>query len=308
MNEAEELKKLLSNDLAFVLPGVLILQRLVWLNFFESAESESIPRKWFAGVMLLFSMGVAYANFAMHAETATSVAQLWWMQGLIFWGGLLAADFLLEKAYRSPRPEGSVTASSKSGGYAPAIAIALLVSTAAGVASAATPPLSILRLSGGLAAQAAAYTGSVSAEHPAAIVTFAPKAWLSYSLLEEVSLHASGQWGLKPRIDEYHAGGSVRLLKEDPVRVAVGVDQVWYERVDPGGIQSATEYSLRFSKVLKRAVGAPRLGVQYQIGWIPAKGPPAEGEDAGAPDGADTHEFTHRIGINWHAFGGRWIP
>jgi len=163
----------------------------------------------------------------------------------------------------------------------------------AGPAMANPKPLSFDRLSGGLTAQAALYSNGTMSGDPAPIAAFAPKAWLSYGMLDEVSAHASYQHGVGAmRVNEAHAGGAVRLLREDPVRVSVGVDAVHYSGEDSNrlGAKDVVEYSLRFSKVLKRSSGAPRIGIQFQPAYVP-----------------ENQNWAYRLGLNWTAFGGKAV-
>lgn len=171
-----------------------------------------------------------------------------------------------------------------------AIAGALLLGAHA--ASAGTLPwASIDRLAGGVTLQASVYSNRSDSTTTAPLAAFCPKAYLDYSLLDEVSAHASFQMGVgQVRVNELRYGGSVRILREDPVRVSVGVDVVRYSGPDAGlfATKKATEYSLRFSKVLKRAAGAPRLGLQFQPAYVP-----------------ENQNFVYRLGLNAPLFGGK---
>lgn len=175
-----------------------------------------------------------------------------------------------------------------------AIAGALLLSAAAPARAADAPRfVSLQRLGGGVVAQASVYSNALSSGNPAPVSTFAPKAYLSYSLLDEVSAHASAQFGVGGvRINELHAGGAVRILREDSVRVSVGVDAVRYTGPDASrfAYRDVVEYSLRASKVLKRTRGAPRLGIQFQPAWVPLN-----------------RNFVYRLGINAPLFGGEGV-
>lgn len=159
------------------------------------------------------------------------------------------------------------------------------------VANATPTPLSIDRLSTGVAAQAAIYSGPA---HTDAVAAFAPKAWVSYSVMDELSIHASYQLGVgKVQVNELHGGVSARVLKQDPVRVALAVDAVGLHGRDAGRFpsHSTVEYSLRFSRVLARADGAARLALEFQPGWVP-----------------ENTNFTYRVGLTAPLWGGRVIP
>jgi hypothetical protein len=234
------------------------------------------------------------------------------LQTLVLFVTMCASHFFLKGVYGAGRPIATASelrsivdktdpvvvdkagVSMTSSGRLAAIVVALLLAGAAPAIAGTLPYLSFQRLSGGATAQAAVYSNAIATGNPAPVATFAPKGWLSYSLLDEVSAHGSAQFGLGGvAINEFHGGGSVRILKEDPVRVAVGVDAVHYSGKDAVRFQydNVVEYSLRFSKVLKRTRGAPRLGLQFQPGYVPAN-----------------ENFVYRLGLNWHVFGGEVIP
>lgn len=271
-------------------------------------DISDTPEGWAVGAGLIWALLAAIIHIPLEA-TIPGIGHLSAATLLAFGGAFVLAKLGWTIPFRPVLPgempgsarevgggyySGPPSSRNSSAGVSILLGLAILV-TLLGVAASARAAdgdpdwVSLRRLSGGLTAQASVYSNSVTSGNPAPLAAFAPKAWLSYSLLDEVSAHASYQKGFGPDVDELHAGGAVRLLKEDPVRVSIAVDAV---RLYGAGArrlahQDVVEYSLRFSKVLKRSAGAPRLGIQYQPGYVPAN-----------------KNYVHRLGINWTGFGG----
>lgn len=92
MNEATAL---LSQALSILPLPILLGIRALRKKFALDPNTNNVPELVLMGLMLACSMGLAYAQASLNASAGValrSVVDLWWVQGMLFFFGLVVAD------------------------------------------------------------------------------------------------------------------------------------------------------------------------------------------------------------------------
>jgi hypothetical protein len=93
MNDAQAL---LQTALGALFPAILLGSRLLRLTFAADPNKPTIPEWGIYLIMLVLTMGLSYGQWSVQPIPPESVVQLWWVQGILFFIALAAADKLAD--------------------------------------------------------------------------------------------------------------------------------------------------------------------------------------------------------------------
>lgn len=97
----DQVTPLLQNDLAVLLPVLLLGVRAVFAYFKKQPNLPTIPFWIVPAALFVLAEGLAFSNGRLHQGGAESLAGVWWVQGLLFAIGLVIGDQLAESVYTS---------------------------------------------------------------------------------------------------------------------------------------------------------------------------------------------------------------
>lgn len=89
MNEAANL---LQSGLSVLLVPILLGARALRKKFAIDPEKPTLPEAIIYALMGGLGLGLAYAQHSVNPLPAMTVVDLWWVQGLLFFGALIVAD------------------------------------------------------------------------------------------------------------------------------------------------------------------------------------------------------------------------
>lgn len=271
-----EVTSLLSNQLALLLPAILLGLRALHRALEESETKPTIPWWAFGLALASLSLGLSYANATFNTEAPKALVELWWVQGVLFFLALAIGDAFAGFVYG---PRGKPTEVGSVGGGALGVFL-----FAFGVAVAA--PASAADLwSGGLSAGPAVIQRDSGAQ-----AAFVPQVWAGRSVSDLVT--AAGTVDLEISGDRpvclAALGGRINLERSAKFRLAAGIEAT--RAIGPGADELEHESSWR---------------ALFVGSYIAARSP--DGRPAWSIDYRPTLDFnngkaTHRAAVKWHAF------
>lgn len=231
-----DITSLLTGELSVLLLPLLLIVRAVRKKFALSSTLPTLSEWIISGLMFVAGLGIAFANYRLAGTPAEGLVSLWWIQGLLFGGGLLVMDMGLDAT--STKTESAAATIRKLGAFLAPVALASLLLSAP--ASAQQPDSTIFvtkestrwdldRLHGAISGLWCTNDDGVQSQEVYASAWL--KGNLTWNLSEQLSLDAV-QW-LDPKSDRVRwrtvLGGHMALLGWQPgsdYYAAVGVGYV----------------------------------------------------------------------------------
>jgi hypothetical protein len=88
----DPVSQLLHSALNGLFVAVLLLMRAIRKKFATDPDKPTINEGIIYGVALILSLALCYAQNSVSPPDITSVVDLWWVQGILFFGALFIAD------------------------------------------------------------------------------------------------------------------------------------------------------------------------------------------------------------------------
>lgn len=260
MNTATDpiLGPLLNSGLALLAPAVPYILKGIY-EYLKGEERLPTPPKWvFLVLMVAIAFGLALANKQFDTNPPTTLTELWYVQGIIFFGVILGVHLLNEKMYGTS----SVAFENAGTKVLPVLAAAGLLF--AGDAFAQPARIGLARLAGGVGIGAHAYESTPSVTRADVPVS----GWLAYSLAERLSLHGSVAGGFVHSLGEARGALHVEIDNQGDTKVSAGAFVSDYFGGGAHGMEQSSGWGvfLEPARVLSRdASGAAKTGAFVRL-------------------------------------------
>lgn len=210
----DQITPLLQNDLAALLMPIMLGVRALYTLFLIKDGLPTLPRVVIPVALLLLAEGLAYSNAGLQPDAAATLAGLWWVQGLLFWIGLLLSDAAAGLIYGKAQD----ASKSAAGGLKLLIAGALGVGLLFGPTAALADSTDVLRwdpkrLSGGVTVWGVVH--GLQDGEPAQSSLDAG-AYINWNLSRRLNVSAGADHDFTLDYQQYRAGATAQLHGDRP--------------------------------------------------------------------------------------------